>query len=220
LVKERKKALGGNNASANYLIAHGVMSESNFENSLSAQLLISIQPQLNSVLESTPSKYVDFIWKKAELDPRLTRDVRGKFFELLIATCLIRNKILPFFWQAQLEFVPLANFDLVVYTEERGPIVLSLKTSIRERYKQAEFEAQAMKDVHRRAKNFLVTMEREEALSLQSKIDTGVLAGIDEAIVANENSFDRLIEFLKSLTIVDSPIFSAIKNPKKIDLIG
>jgi len=219
-VKERKKALVNNNANANYLVTYGVMSESNFENSLSAQLLLSIQPQLNSVLESTPSKYVDFIWKKAELDPRLTRDVRGKFFELLIATCLIRNKILPFFWQAQLEFVPLANFDLVVYTEERGPIVLSLKTSIRERYKQAEFEAQAMKDVHRRAKNFLVTMEKEEALSLQSKIDTGVLAGIDEAIVANENSFDRLIEFLKSLTIVDSPIFSAIKNPKKIDLIG
>jgi fructose-specific phosphotransferase system component IIB len=118
------------------------------------------------------------------------------------------------------EFVPLANFDLVVYTQERGPIVLSLKTSIRERYKQAEFEAQAMKDVHRRAKNFLVTMEKEEALSLQSKIDTGVLAGIDEAIVANDKSFDRLIEFLKNLTIVDSPIFSAIKNPKKIDLIG
>jgi hypothetical protein len=219
-VKERKKPLVNNNAKANYLVTYGVMSESNFENSLSAQLLLSIQPQLNSVLESTPSKYIDFIWKKAELDPRLTRDVRGKFFELLIATCLIRNKILPFFWQAQLEFVPLANFDLVVYTEERGPIVLSLKTSIRERYKQAEFEAQAMKDVHRRAKNFLVTMEKDEALSLQSKIDTGVLAGIDEAIVANENSFDRLIEFLKSLTIVDSPIFSAIKNPKKIDLIG
>ena len=219
-MKERKKPLVNNNAKANYLVTYGVMSESNFENSLSAQLLLSIQPQLNSVLESTPSKYIDFIWKKAELDPRLTRDVMGKFFELLIATCLIRNKILPFFWQAQLEFVPLANFDLVVYTEERGPIVLSLKTSIRERYKQAEFEAQAMKDVHRRAKNFLVTMEKDEALSLQSKIDTGVLAGIDEAIVANENSFDRLIEFLKSLTIVDSPIFSAIKNPKKIDFIG
>ena len=219
-MKERKKPLVNNNAKANYLVTYGVMSESNFENSLSAQLLLSIQPQLNSVLESTPSKYIDFIWKKAELDTRLTRDVRGKFFELLIATCLIRNKILPFFWQAQLVFVPLANFDLVVYTEERGPIVLSLKTSIRERYKQAEFEAQAMKDVHRRAKNFLVTMEKDEALSLQSKIDTGVLAGIDEAIVANENSFDRLIEFLKSLTIVDSPIFSAIKNPKKIDLIG
>lgn len=218
-MNEGKNALVDNNASANYLINYGVMSESNFENSLSAQLLISIQPNLNSISERTPSKYVDFIWKKAESDPRLTRDVRGKFFELLIATCLIRNNILPFFWQAQLEFVPLANFDLVVYTQERGPIVLSLKTSIRERYKQAEFEAQAMKDVHRRAKNFLVTMEKEEALSLQSKIDTGVLAGIDEAIVANDKSFDRLIEFLMSLTIVDSPIFSAIKNPKKIDLI-
>lgn len=216
----RKKVLSDKNLSKNYLVTYGVMSESNFENSLSAQLLVSIQPDLNSISERTPSKYVDFIWKRAELDPRLTRDIRGKFFELLIASCLIKNKVLPFFWQAQLEFVPLANFDLVVYTEERGPIVLSLKTSIRERYKQAEFEAQAMKDVHRRAKNFLVCMDKEEALTLQSKIDAGVLAGIDKAIVANEKSFDQLIEFLKTLTIVDSPIFSAIKNPKKIDLIG
>jgi hypothetical protein len=130
---------------------------------------------------------------------------------------MIKNEILPFFWQAQLEFVPLANFDLVVYTEERGPVVLSLKTSIRERYKQAEFEAQAMKDVHRRAKNFLVTMEKDEAVSLQAKIDSGVLTGIDGVVVANEKSFDELIDLLKSLSIVDTPVFSAIKNPQKIE---
>jgi hypothetical protein len=135
----------------------------------------------------------------------------------VIASCLIKNEILPFFWQAQLEFVPLANFDLVVYTEERGPVVLSLKTSIRERYKQAEFEAQAMKDVHRRAKNFLVTMEKDEAVSLQAKIDSGVLTGIDGVVVANEKSFDELIDLLKSLSIVDTPVFSAIKNPQKIE---
>ena len=131
---------------------------------------------------------------------------------------MIKNNVLPFFWQAQLEFVPLANFDLVVYTEERGPIVLSLKTSIRERYKQAEFEAQAMKDVHRRAKNFLVTMEKDEAVTLQAKIDTGVLSGIDGVIVATEKSFDEQIQLLKSLTIVDTPIFSAVRNPQKIEL--
>ena len=138
--------------------------------------------------------------------------------QLLVASCLIKHEILPFFWQAQLEFVPLANFDLVVYTQERGPVVLSLKTSIRERYKQAEFEAQAMKDVHRRAKNFLVTMEKDEAVSLQAKIDSGVLSGIDGVVVANEKSFDELIELLKSLSIVDTPVFSAIKNPQKIEL--
>lgn len=194
------------------------MSESSSRSSLSAQLLLSIQPSLESIEIHQPSKYVEFIWNKAEKDDRLTRDVRGKFFELVIASCLIKNEILPFFWQAQLEFVPLANFDLVVYTEERGPVVLSLKTSIRERYKQAEFEAQAMKDVHRRAKNFLVTMEKDEAVSLQAKIDSGVLSGIDGVVVANEKSFDELIELLKSLSIVDTPVFSAIKNPQKIEL--
>lgn len=135
-----------------------------------------------------------------------------------MACCLIKNQVLPFFWQAQLEFVPLANFDLVVYTEERGPIVLSLKTSIRERYKQAEFEAQAMKDVHRRALNYLVTIESDEAISLKSKIDSGVLTGIDDVVVANEDSFDQLIERLRSLTIVDTPVFSAVRNPQKIEL--
>ena len=93
----------------------------------------------------------------------------------------------------------------------------SLKTSIRERYKQAEFEAKAMKDVHRRAKNYLVTIEKEEAASLKTKIDNGVLTGIDEVIIANEASFDELIIYLKSLNIVDSPVFSAIKNPQKIE---
>lgn len=203
---------------SNYLVEYGIMSESSSKSSLSAQLLLAIQPSLESINIQQPSKYVEYIWNKAQKDERLTRDVRGKFFELVMASCLIKNEILPFFWQAQLEFVPLANFDLVVYTEERGPVVLSLKTSIRERYKQAEFEAQAMKDVHRRAKNFLVTMENDEAASLQAKIDSGVLSGIDGVVVASEKSFDELIELLKSLSIVDTPVFSAVKNPQKIEL--
>ena len=206
------------NSKSNYLVEYGIMSESSSKSSLSAQLLLAIQPSLESINIQQTSKYVEYIWNKAQKDERLTRDVRGKFFELVMASCLIKNKILPFFWQAQLEFVPLANFDLVVYTEERGPVVLSLKTSIRERYKQAEFEAQAMKDVHRRAKNFLITMENDEAVSLQAKIDAGVLSGIDGVIVANEKSFDELIKLLKSLSIVDTPVFSAVKNPQKIEL--
>jgi hypothetical protein len=75
-----------------------------------------------------------------------------------------------------------------------------------------------MKDVHRRAKNFLVTMENDEAASLQAKIDSGVLSGIDGVVVASEKSFDELIELLKSLSIVDTPVFSAVKNPQKIEL--
>ena len=214
---QKSSSQKSDNTPSNYLVDYGLMTDSSSKSSLSAQLLLSIQPTQDSIKIGQSSKYVDYIWEKAENDDRLTRDVRGKFFELVIACCLIKNDILPFFWQAQLEFVPLANFDLVVYTQELGPIVLSLKTSIRERYKQAEFEAQAMKDVHRRAKNFLVTMEKGEAISLKAKIDSGVLSGIDGVVVANEKSFDDLISFLKTLSIVDTPVFSAVKNPHKIE---
>ncbi len=202
----------------NYLVNYGILTRKSAEDSKSAQILLSIQPNLYEIENIKSSKYIDLLWAKAEKDPRLERDVRGKFFELLIACCLIRNGILPFFWQAQLEFVPLANFDIVIYTEERGPIVLSLKTSIRERYKQAEFEAQAMKDVHRRAMNFLITMDRDEANSLKSNIESGILTGIDGVAVATDTSFDEVIELLKNLTIVDTPVFSAVKNPHKIEL--
>ena len=204
----------------NYLVSHGILTKKSAQESKSAQVLLSIQPDLFELKYKQPSKYIDYLWHKALEDPRLERDVRGKFFELLIACCLIRHEVLPFFWQAQLEFVPLANFDLVIYTEEKGPVVLSLKTSIRERYKQAEFEAQAMKDVHRRAMNFLITMDKDESVALKNNIDAGILTGIDGVAVANESSFDEIIFFLKKLTIVDTPVFSAVKNPQKIEYKG
>jgi hypothetical protein len=219
-MKAKQSKKDKESAMENYLVSHGILTKKSSQESKSAQVLLSIQPDLFELKQKQPSKYVDYLWHKAIEDPRLERDVRGKFFELLIACCLIRNEIVPFFWQAQLEFVPLANFDLVIYTVERGPIVLSLKTSIRERYKQAEFEAQAMKDVHRRAMNFLITMDKDESTALQNNIDSGILTGIDGVAVANESSFDEIINFLKTLTIVDTPVFSAVKNPQKIEYKG
>ena len=59
----------------NYLVDYGIMSESSSRSSLSAQLLLSIQPSLESIEIHQPSKYVEFIWSKAEKDERLTRDV-------------------------------------------------------------------------------------------------------------------------------------------------
>jgi hypothetical protein len=51
----------------------------------------------------------------------------------------------------------------------RRPICISAKTSLRERYKQADFEAIALKYVHRKALSFLVTLEENEAKSVKAK---------------------------------------------------
>ena len=99
-------------------------------------------------------------------------------------------------------FVPNVNFDAVLYTHETGPIGLSLKTSLRERYKQADLEAVALKYVHRKAENYLLTMDREEAESVSRKIATGAVLGLDKAVLASSDEFDSFVNNLKTKTFI------------------
>ena len=91
-----------------------------------------------------PSEYVRYCWNNYENSGvERNNSLNGTIFELIIATLFVKEGILPLHLQAQVAFVPNVNFDAVLYTHETGPIGLSLKTSLRERYKQADLEAVA-----------------------------------------------------------------------------
>lgn len=128
-------------------------------------------------------------------------NINGKLFEAILATVMLENKISPIFVQAKVVFVPNVNFDFIVYSKEYGPISISAKTSLRERYKQADLESVSLKYVHRKSKCFLVTMDKEEATRLDKKRLNGDLLGIDEIILGNESKFNEMIEFLVDLKL-------------------
>ena len=150
-----------------------------------------------------PSEYVRYCWNNYE-NSGVDRNnsLNGTIFELIIATLFVKEGILPLHLQAQVAFVPNVNFDAVLYTHENGPIGLSLKTSLRERYKQADLEAVALKYVHRKAENYLLTMDREEAESVSRKIATGAVLGLDKAVLASSDEFDSFVNNLKSKAFV------------------
>ena len=100
--------------------------------------------------------------------------------------------------QAKVAFVPNVNFDAVLYSSESGPIGLSLKTSLRERYKQADLEAIALKYVHRKAENYLLTMDPAEAASVSEKIAKGEALGLNKAILTTTTAFDSFVDELKN----------------------
>ncbi len=146
-----------------------------------------------------PSEYVRYCWNNYENSGvERNNSLNGTIFELIIATLFVKEGILPLHLQAQVAFVPNVNFDAVLYTHENGPIGLSLKTSLRERYKQADLEAVALKYVHRKAENYLLTMDREEAESVSRKIATGAVLGLDKAVLASSDEFDLFVNNLKS----------------------
>ena len=150
-----------------------------------------------------PSEYVRYCWNNYENSGvERNNSLNGTIFELIIATLFVKEGILPLHLQAQVAFVPNVNFDAVLYTHENGPIGLSLKTSLRERYKQADLEAVALKYVHRKAENYLLTMDREEAESVSRKIATGAVLGLDKAVLASSNEFDSFVNNLKSKAFV------------------
>ena len=142
-----------------------------------------------------PSEYVKFCWKKYETSGvSRTNSLNGTIFELIIATLFVKEGLVPLHLQAQVAFVPNVNFDAILYTNETGPIGLSLKTSLRERYKQADLEAIALKYVHRKAENYLLTMDATEAGMVSNKIKNGDVLGLNQAILKVKNSIKKELQ--------------------------
>ena len=60
--------------------------------------------------------------------------LRGSAFENLILAIFLINEIKPIYEQCVLQFVPNVRFDFILFESPIKPIIVSLKTSLRERY--------------------------------------------------------------------------------------
>ena len=144
------------------------------------------------------------------LKQRKSNNLNGKVFESLVAVLTYRSGLKPLFVQASLAFVPNVIFDLVLFSEEYGPIVLSQKTSSRERYKQADLEGMMLRQVHRKARTFLITNDKNEATKNNRKIENEEILGIERFVCAFGEDLDKLFFELKQMNFY---------VPKKIKII-
>lgn len=159
----------------------------------------------------TPSEYVRKYWSAYLSKGNNSAVVNGKIFELIIETLLYREGILPYYIQARAAFVPNVDFDVLLYAESE-PVCLSIKTSLRERYKQADLEAVALKYVHRKALCYLLTLEKNEANSVASKIEKSEVLGLDGLIYCFSDEFDKLIKSLKKKCFTESKTVNVVSG--------
>lgn len=177
----------------------------------------SLFPSFLTVKYKKPSDYISIYWDAFKKHPE-GNNLNGKIFEYILATLFVRENILPLYMSAKVAFVPNVIYDLMFYTAERGPICISAKTSLRERYKQADLEAIALKYVHRKALSYLVTLEVNEAKSVKAKIKSGDIIGLDNVIVATSNDFNDLIDELKTFKFSEPPTVKVIESKQIITL--
>jgi hypothetical protein len=183
------------------------------DNNLAANIFENLFPNFMEVKYEKSSEYIQIYWQAYE-DYCKVKDgnasQNGKMFEYILTTLLIRENLLPFYLSAKVAFVPNVMYDIMLYTTERGPICISAKTSLRERYKQADLEGIALKYVHRRSLSYLVTNNESEANSVKAKIKKGDVIGLDNVIHSFSNEFDDLITSLKQYEF---------EQPKPIEVI-
>lgn len=166
-----------------------------------------ISNDFRSIKVAKPHEYVTYCWNKYVTncpEKEQTQSLNGKIFETIISTCFYREGILPMYLQAKVTFVPNVDFDIVLFKEEkRSPIGISLKTSLRERYKQADLEAVALKYVHRNAENYLISFNSSELDAVKQKLKDGSLLGLNRIIAADTIEFDTAVEELKKLKLIN-----------------
>lgn len=151
---------------------------------------------LESVDYTTPHHFVSTTYAQYLKTGKTTPSTNGRLFEYLVCETLAQEEITPFYYQARFEHVPNADFDVVLY-HRSSPVVLTMKVSMRERYKQSVLEGWALWQVYRNAETWLITLEENEAPNVQQKIDTGEIVGVNGCILASTTAYDKLLESLK-----------------------
>lgn len=161
---------------------------------------------------NNPQEYVQKYWDAfKQQHPNASVVLNGKIFELIIYTLLYREGVKPFYSQAKVAFVPNVEFDTILYNKST-PVSLSLKTSLRERYKQADLEAIALKYVHRKAKSYLLTLSTDEANSVKQKIESGAVIGLDFVVDCNTDEVNQMIGNLKQMAFVESEKIDVVQG--------
>ncbi len=183
----------------------------NAPKSKALQLIEKVWPDIEYKKNIRPSMFVNEIFETIEKKFNPGNAVRGSIFEYLIMCVFFRENIVPFFCQGNLSFVPNVVFDFILFDLNKKPIIISVKTSSRERYKQVELESLAAKNVHRNARCIYITYEDDGAM-IEKKIQSREITGIDEVYTTQDKEFDKLINELSKKNYLNPESVKIVKT--------
>lgn len=165
------------------------------------------------IIDLSPSEFIAKYWAHYKQSYPNNNSINGTIFENLIIIALARAGIKNIYYQTELTYVPSAIFDVFLYNDQ-NPIALSIKTTLRERWKQADLEALAIKQVHKESKCYVVTLSHTE-VNARRRNDKGY-AGLDGFVLADTVEFDALISKLQQSVFSIAGSVPIIKSNDKI----
>lgn len=150
----------------------------------------------------TPHITVSTIWDAYQKSGKTSNNKNGRMFEFAVCESLAQFGIGPLYYQCRFYGLPNDTYDIATWTRDGHPIIVSCKTSLRERWKQADLEGRLLKLKFPRAESYLITLQHQEAEVIRQKIAHGEAEGLNRVYLANSPEFDSFVEQMKSAGIV------------------
>ncbi len=141
-------------------------------------------------------------------------NLHGAVLQALVEMCLQQNGVVPFYTEVEMQFIPVARYDIIVFTKRLGPVNLSLKTTLRERWKQAEFEGMALRRVYRRSRVYVVNNSESETRTRKAKMSQ--CEAIRDFVVCTSPNFDQLVTDLKRWIPRPAPVVPLVRRGKHV----
>lgn len=150
---------------------------------------------------SYPHKTFESIWSEYEKGTT-TNNMNGHILEYSICEIFKQYNVGVLYFQCTFWGMPHDRFDIGGWTKQQYPIIISCKTSLRERWKQADMEGRLLKGIFPKAQSYLITNNPIEAKTQRKRIKDGTSQGIDGVYVAHEEDFDEFIKYLQGMDLV------------------
>ena len=166
----------------------------------------SVVKNIPSELKGSEFVLAGYNWYQSNYNTSAPRQraKNGKVFEGLILDTLYQVGIHPAYYQATFRLIPHVVYDILLY-HPKNPVILSCKTSLRERWKQADLEGLALKQVYRAARSYLLTLS-SEGHRVQRIVESSDALGLDGCLViaSSGDGFDRLLHDLRTISFVEA----------------
>ena len=152
--------------------------------------------------------FINYFWEKFIIYKNEYKEKHGKnpnnrmsgeVFEMIITYLLTRENIRIKTMDSEIDGLRDVEPDFILIKPSKKEIFLSLKTSLRERWKQADWEALKYKKyICSNIKCILLVKDSKELKNLKTKIeDPSYELDLDHALTCNREDIEELFKLLK-----------------------
>lgn len=185
------------------------------ELTVAQEIIMEIIPDLHAFKHLSASDYIRHYWSKYKSKPDdYDYEIDDAVLNELIALTLIGQRIMPFYMQAKVAFIPNATYDFIIYCEDIGPITFSAKVYLSEMYKQADIKTVALKNVHRKSESYLISVNEFQVKARKQRLDE--VMAINDFIYASSHEYDELLDKISEKQIIEAPRVETVSSSSMI----